>query len=151
MGPPFSVPLLLATMVLIAVQKKILGRRGFSTVGGKGSQKRLIRLGWGKLPVLLFVFGILSLSVFLPYWILLKAALSKAWAMPLTWDNFTLNNFSFALFEYGDTQRAIFNTFKLGILTATIGTVVATLIAYITNRNLFRAARYLTFFALAPL
>lgn len=147
----FSVPLLLATMVLIGLQKKILGRRGFSTVGGKGGQKRLVRLGWGRIPVLLLVLGILSLSVFLPYWILLKAALSKAWAIPLTWDNFTLNNFTFAFFQYGDTQRAIYNTFKLGILTATLGTLVATLIAYITNRNLFRGAHYLTFFALAPL
>ena len=90
MAAAFSVPLLLVTMVLIAVQKKILGRKSYSTVGGKGGQKRLIRLGWGRIPVLLLVFGILSLSVFLPYWILLKAALSKAWAMPLTWDNFTL-------------------------------------------------------------
>ena len=147
----FSVPLLLATMGLIAVQKKILGRKGYSTVGGKGGQKRLIRLGWSRVPVLLFVLGILSLSVFLPYWILLKAALSQAWAMPLTWDNFTLKNLSFAFFEYGDTQLAIYNTFKLGLLTATLGTVLATLIAYITNRNLFRGARYLSFFALAPL
>jgi iron(III) transport system permease protein len=151
MAAAFSVPLLLATMVLIAVQKKILGRKGYSTVGGKGGQKRLIRLGWGRIPVLLFVFGILSLSVFLPYWILLKAALSNAWALPLTWDNFTLHNLSFTFFEYGDTQRAIYNTFKLGLITATVGTLLATLIAYITNRNLFRGARYLSFFALAPL
>jgi iron(III) transport system permease protein len=147
----FSVPLLIATMALIALQKKILGRRGFSTVGGKSGQRRMVRLGWGKLPVLLFVFCILALSVFLPYWILLKAALSKAWAQPLDWDNFTLNNFSFALFQFSDTRGAIVNTFKLGILTATAGTLVATLIAYITNRNLFRGSRYLTFFALAPL
>ncbi len=147
----FSVPLLLATMLLIAAQKKILGRRGFSTVGGKGGQKRLIRLGWARLPVMLLVLGILSLSVFLPYWILLKAALSKAWALPLTWDNFTLKNFMFAFFQYDDTQRAIYNTFKLGVLTATVGTVIATLVAYITNRNLFKGAHYLTFFALAPL
>ncbi len=151
MAAAFSVPLLLATMALIAVQKKILGRKGYSTVGGKGGQKRLIRLGWGRVPVLLLVLGILSLSVFLPYWILLKAALSKAWAVPLTWDNFTLKNFSFTFLEYGDTQRAIYNTFKLGLLTATLGTLLATLIAYITNRDLFRGARYLTFFALAPL
>jgi iron(III) transport system permease protein len=151
MAAAFSVPLLLATMVLIIAQKKILGRKGYSTVGGKGGQKRLIRLGWGRVPVLIFVFGILSLSVFLPYWILLKAALSKAWALPLTWDNFTLHNLSFTFFEYGDTQRAIYNTFKLGLITATVGTLLATLIAYITNRNLFRGARYLSFFALAPL
>ena len=151
MAAAFSVPLLLATMALIAVQKKIIGRRGFSTVAGKGGQKRLLQLGWGRVPVLLFVLGILSLSVFLPYWILLKAALSKAWALPLSWDNFTVKNLYFAFFEYGDTQRAIYNTFKLGILTATVGTLLATLIAYITNRDLFRGARYLSFFALAPL
>jgi iron(III) transport system permease protein len=147
----FSVPLLLATLFLISLQRRILGRRGFSTVGGKGGQRRLIKLGWARLPVLLFVLFVLALSVFLPYWILLKAALSRAWAMPLTWDNFSVGNFSFVLFEYSDTQAAIVNTFKLGILTATAGTLVATLIAYITNRNLFRGARYLTFFALAPL
>ena len=33
MAAAFSVPLLLATMALIAVQKKILGRKGYSTVG----------------------------------------------------------------------------------------------------------------------
>jgi iron(III) transport system permease protein len=97
------------------------------------------------------VFGILSLSVFLPYWILLKAALSKAWALPLTWDNFSVENFKFAFFQYGDTQAAILNTFKLGILTATVGTLIAALIAYVTNRRLLRGARALTFFALAPL
>jgi iron(III) transport system permease protein len=147
----FSVPLLLATMALIAVQKRVLGRRGFSTVSGKGGQKRLVKLGWRRLPVMMLVLTVLSLSVFLPYWILFKAALSKAWALPLTWDNLTWANFSFALFEYGDTQRAIYNTLKLGALTATVGTLLATLIAYTTNRGLFPGARYLTFFALAPL
>ena len=147
----FSVPLLLATMLLIALQKKILGRRGFSTVGGKGGQKRIVRLGWCRVPVFVSVLLVLSCSVFLPYWILLKTAFSKAWAMPLDWDNFTLGNFSYVLFEYSDTQQAIINTFKLGILTATAGTFVAMLIAYITNRNVLRGARYLSFFALAPL
>jgi iron(III) transport system permease protein len=81
----------------------------------------------------------------------LKAAFSKAWAMPLDWSNFTWNNFNFALFQYSDTRAAIANTFKLGVLTATVGTLLATLIAYITNRNVFPGARYLSFFALAPL
>jgi len=147
----FSVPLLLATMFLIAVQKRILGRRGFSTIGGKGGQHRLVALGWARLPLFGLVLLVMALSVFLPYWILIKAAFSKAWAMTLDWGNFTLNNFSFVLFENSDTQAAILNTFELGILTATAGTFLATLIAYITNRNLFRGARYLSFFALAPL
>jgi iron(III) transport system permease protein len=147
----FSVPLLLATIALIAVQKKLLGRRGYSTVGGKGGQKRLLKLGYLRVPALLLAVATLSLSVFLPYGILLKAALSRAWAMPLTWDNFTLGNFSFTFFEYSDTRGAIVNTFKLGIVTATAGTLLATLLAYVTNRELFRGARYLSFFVLAPL
>src|ERR1051325_6195195 len=147
----FSVPLLLATIALIAVQKKLLGRRGYSTVSGKGGQKRLLKLGYLRVPALLLVAAILSLSVFLPYGILLKAALSKAWAMPLTLDNFTMANFSFTFFEYSDTRAAIVNTFKLGIITATAGTLLATLLAYITNRQLLRGARYLSFFVLAPL
>ncbi|HEY1374503.1 MAG TPA: iron ABC transporter permease [Candidatus Binatia bacterium] len=147
----FSVPLLLATVGLIAVQKKLLGRRGYSTVGGKGGQKRRLKLGYLRWPAFLLVAAILSLSVFLPYGILLKAALSKAWAMPLTADNFTLGNFIFTFFQYGDTQAAILNTFKLGIVTATAGTLFATLLAYITNRQLLRGARYISFFALAPL
>jgi len=147
----FSVPLLLVTMMLIVLQKKILGRRGFSTVAGKGGRKRLVQLGWGRVPIFLAVMGILSLSVFLPYWILLKAAFSKAWAMPLEWDNFTWSNFQYVLFQYSDTQQAILNTFKLGILTATVGTLVAMLIAYVTNRDFLRGARFLSFFALAPL
>ena len=44
-----AVPLLLATMLLLAAQKRILGRRGYSTVGGKGGQRRLVQLG--SLPI----------------------------------------------------------------------------------------------------
>ena len=147
----FSVPLLLATMLLIALQKKFLGRRGFSTISGKGGEKRLVRLGWARIPIFVVVLLVLSCSVFLPYWILLKAAFSKAWAMPFEWDNFTVQNFYYTLFQYSDTQRAVINTFELGILTATAGTLLATLIAYVTNRHVLRGARFLSFFALAPL
>ena len=67
MAAAFSVPLLLATMALIALQKKILGRKGYSTVGGKGGQKRLIHLGWAAYSGAAFrvrhsvAFGVLAL------------------------------------------------------------------------------------------
>ena len=46
---------------------------------------------------------------------------SRAWAQPLTWDNVTLANFSFTLFEYSATKAAIVNTLELGVITATRG------------------------------
>jgi iron(III) transport system permease protein len=44
MAAAFSIPLLLATALLLLVQKKLLGRRGYAAVGGKGGQRRIIAL-----------------------------------------------------------------------------------------------------------
>jgi iron(III) transport system permease protein len=40
-----SIPLLLATALLLFLQKRLLGRRGYASVGGKGGQRRTIALG----------------------------------------------------------------------------------------------------------
>ncbi len=43
MAAAFSMPLLLATALLLLAQKKLLGRRGYAAVGGKGGQLRRSR------------------------------------------------------------------------------------------------------------
>src|SRR6266481_1244445 len=131
----FSIPLLLATALLLLVQKKLLGRRGYAAVGGKGGQRRPIPLGRWRWPALLGCLAVLACSVFLPYGILAKAAFSRAWAQPLTWENFTLANWSFT-FLYSSTQGAIVNTLELGVFTACVGAGLAALLAYVTNRRL---------------
>ena len=146
----FSVPLLLATALLLNVQKKLLGRRGYASVGGKGGARREIPLGLWRYPALLGCLAVMACSVFLPYGILAKAAFSKAWAQPLTWENFTLGNFWFTFFQYGSTQGAIVNTLELGILTACVGAGLAALIAYIANRKIILGHQLLAFLALAP-
>jgi iron(III) transport system permease protein len=145
----FSIPLLLATALLLLAQKKLLGRRGYAAVGGKGGQRRLIRLGPWRYPALAGCLAVLACAVFLPYGILLKAAFARAWAQPLTRDNFTLENWSFT-FLHGATQSAILNTLELGVLTACVGTALATLLAYVTNRRLVIGHQVLGFLALSP-
>ncbi len=126
-----SIPLLLATALLLLFQKRLLGRRGYASVGGKGGQRRTIALGIWRYPALAGVLVIMACSIFLPYAILAKAAFSRAWAQPLTWSNLTLANWSFTLFEYGSTQAAIVNTLELGVATATVGAVLVALLAYV--------------------
>jgi iron(III) transport system permease protein len=145
----FSVPLLLATALLLLVQKKLLGRRGYASVGGKGAQRRAIPLGLWRYPALLGCLAVLACAVFLPYGILAKAAFSRAWAQPLTWENFTLGNWSFT-FLYSSTQSAIVNTLELGVLTACVGAGLAALLAYITTRKIIVGHQLLGFLALAP-
>jgi iron(III) transport system permease protein len=150
MAAAFSVPLLLATALLLLIQKRLLGRRGYASVGGKGAERRAIPLGAWRYPALLGCLAVLACSVFLPYGILAKAAFSRAWAQPLDWENFTLANWSFT-FLYSSTQSAIVNTLELGVLTACVGAGLAALLAYVTNRRLIVGHQLLAFLAMAPI
>ena len=150
MAAAFSVPLLLATALLLIVQKRLLGRRGYASVGGKSAQRRAIPLGAWRYPALAGCLAVLGCAVFLPYGILAKAAFSRAWAQPLTWENFTLANWSFT-FLSSSTQGAIVNTLELGVLTACVGAGLAALLAYVTNRKLVVGHQLLSFLAMAPI
>jgi len=149
MAAAFSVPLLLATALLLLVQKRLLGRRGYAAVGGKGPRRRAIPLGGWRYPALLACAAVLACAVFLPYGILARAAFSRAWAQPFTWENFTLDNWSFT-FLHTSTQSAILNTLELGILTACVGAGLAALLAYIANRKIIPGHQVLAFLAVAP-
>ena len=150
MAAAFSLPLFLATALLLGAQKRLLGRRGYAAVGGKGGARRVIPLGRWRLPALAASMAVMACAIFMPYGILAKAAFSKAWAQPLTWSNLTLKNFTFTFFEYSATQAAIVNTLELGVLTATVGAGLVALLAYVTSRRLVIGHQVVAFLALAP-
>ncbi len=149
MAAAFSMPLLLATALLLYAQKRILGRRGYAAVGGKGSQRRPIPLGPWRYPALGACLAVIACAVFLPYGMLAKAAFARAWAQPLTGDNFTFANWSFT-FLSTTTRSAIVNTLELGVLTACVGAGLAALLAYVTTRKLIVGHQLLAFLALTP-
>src|SRR6184192_3227183 len=151
MAAAFSVPLLLATALLLLVQRRVLGRRGYAAVGGKGGQRRTIALGAWRWAALAAGLAVMACSIVLPYGILAKAALSRAWAQPLTWSNLTLANFTFTFVDYGATQAAIVNTLELGVATATVGAVLVALLAYVATRRLVVGHQAVAFLALAPI
>jgi iron(III) transport system permease protein len=150
MAAAFSMPLLLATIVLLWLQKRLLGRRGYAAVGGKGGRRRVIPLGPWRYPALGACLVVMASAIFLPYGILAKAAFSKAWAQPLTWDNVTLGNFAFTFFQYSATRDAVVNTLELGLLTATVGAGLVALLAYIASRRLVFGYQVVAFLALMP-
>jgi iron(III) transport system permease protein len=145
-----SLPLLALTVVLLRAQHMVLGRRGYSVVGGKTGDPRLIKLGSFKWPAVMFVFGILMLPVFLPYFALLNAALSPIATTLVTPATATLNNIFFT-FGLSSTKVALQNTFLLGAMTATLGTLMALVISYITVRRAITGHEALGFLATAPI
>ncbi|AYD03666.1 iron ABC transporter permease [Neorhizobium sp. NCHU2750] len=145
-----AIPLLVITVILLRAQKMLLGRKGYTVLGGKSGSPRIIKLGKWKWAACLFVFAILSLTVFLPYGAILKTAFTGAAGDALAWDTITLKHWKFVLFEFSATQLALRNTFMLGILTATAVTFVALVTAYLVTRRSIPGARYLGLLATAP-
>src|SRR2546429_7175807 len=74
----FSIPLLLATALLLQLQKQLLGRRGYAAVGGKGGQRRTIPLGRWRWPALGAGLAVMSCAIFMPYGVLAQAAFARA-------------------------------------------------------------------------
>jgi iron(III) transport system permease protein len=145
-----ALPLLLVTILLLWTQRRILGRRGYTTVVGKSGTPRITVLGRWRWAALAFTFAVLSLTVLLPYAALVKTALTRTVAEPLTWESFTLHHVRFVFFEFSATQLALRNTFVLGFLTATIGTAMALVVAYLVTRNTVRGSFLLGYLATAP-
>jgi iron(III) transport system permease protein len=145
-----SMPLLVATALLLFLQRRLLGRRGYASVGGKTGQRRAVSLGPWRWPAFLGCLAVMTCSIFLPYGVLARAALSRAWAQPLSWDNLTLGNIWFTFWQYSATRLAIVNTLELGVMTATVGAVMAALLAYTVNRHLVPGSQVLPFLVLAP-
>jgi iron(III) transport system permease protein len=145
-----SLPLLVLTVILLRAEHFILGRRGFSVVGGKSGDPRLVPLGALKWPALGLCLFVLLNPVFLPYGALLNASFSRVASQFITFDNFTLHNIEFVFFELSATKLVLKNTFILGAATATIGTVIAVVISYLTIRKAVIGHRALGFLATAP-
>ena len=144
-----SLPLLVVTVVLLRAQAAIMGRRGYSVIGGKSTGQRLIKLGAWKIPALgLFAF-VLGCSILLPYGVLVRTAFVKNWSAPMA-GNLSLEHWKFVFFEFSQTKLALLNTFLLGTSAATVGTLLATTIGYLSIRKLVWGHRSLAFLATAP-
>ena len=99
---------------------------------------------------LAFCFIVLLNPVFLPYGALLNATFSKVASQFVSIHNFTFQNIVFVFTELSATKLALYNTFVLGLSTATIGTVLAVVISYLTTREAVTGHKALGFLATAP-
>ena len=146
-----AVPLLILTILLLQAQKFILGRRGYSVLGGKYGAPRRVEMKKWRWAALAFCLLMLLNPVFLPYFALFNAAFSPNATTLVTPSTFTLHNIVFVFTELSSTQLALKNTVILGAASATVGTLLALVIAYVTARRVITGHRVLGFLATAPI
>ncbi|MDP1752662.1 MAG: iron ABC transporter permease [Reyranella sp.] len=146
-----SLPLLILTVLLLRAQAMALGRRGYAVLGGKYGEPRLIRLGALKWPAVGLALVVLAMPLFLPYAALFNSAFSRVASRIISVETATLHNFRFTFLELSSTMPALKNTFLLAVSSATVGALLALLIAYIVARQAVAGHRVLGFLATAPL
>lgn len=145
-----AIPLLILTIMLLRAQKAILGRKGYTVLGGKSGTPRITRLGTWKWPALAFVLGVLSLTIFFPYLAIIKTAFTNTVGDQVSFETLTLKHWEFVLFDFSATRLAMWNTFLLGVLTATAVTAIALVTSYLVVRKSVAGSKYLGVLATAP-
>ena len=145
-----ALPLLIITVLLLWGQARILGRRGYTVLGGKSGDPRILRLGRWSWLAWTYVGIVLCLTVIFPYLALIKTAFTRTLAEPFTLQTLTLHHFNFVFFEFSATQLAMRNTLVIGVLTATIGTAIALVISYLVSRRSVPGSPVLGYLATAP-
>lgn len=150
MAAAYSMPLLLITVFLFWLQYRIIARKGYVALTGKGGERRLVALGPWRWVALGYCLFVTSLSFFLPLLVVLQAAFAKAWGRGFSVDNLTLHNIRFVLFDQPATRQATINTFVYAGAASLIALSLALAIAYIVARRLVPMGRALSYVAMAP-
>ena len=148
----YAMPLLVVTIFLFWLQRRITHRKGYVSLTGKGGERRPIPLGVWKWPMLAYCLVVCTLSFFMPMVVISQAALAKAWGRGFTLDNLTFNNLYFTLFENTLTRNATIHTFLYAGAAAFVAVTLALCVAYIVNRQLVgsRLGYVLSFLTMAP-
>ena len=146
----YAMPLLLITIALFWLQRRLTARRGYVSLTGKGGERRPVNLGPWRWGMLAYCLGVCSLSVYMPMTVLLQAAFAKAWGRGFSLDNLTLANLKWVLWDQSAMQEAIVNTFTYAGSASAIAIVLALCIAYIVQRQLVPWGGVLSFVSMAP-
>jgi iron(III) transport system permease protein len=127
-----SMVLLIFTLGLLLAQRRILGGRSFVTVTGKGFRSRRVDLGRWRWPTFAIAAAYLLISGILPFVILLLNSLMQVSGF-IDLQMLTTRGWAKAL-SSPQLVTSIQNTVVVGLLTATLGVMVAALAAYTVAR-----------------
>jgi iron(III) transport system permease protein len=145
-----SLVFIVITVTALFLQRSYLAKRSYVTLAGKGSRPQLVDLGRGRWVLFAFCVLVFIIAIVMPYAALIAVSFSKSWGLAF-WKNLTLHNYTFVLFEYDVTQRAILNSVLLAVLAATLAVGLGTVVGWIDLRTRLAGRKLLDYASLIPL
>ncbi len=149
-----AILLMMVTAILVWAQQRVLIGKSYATVAGKAFRPRALDLG----PWKWFTFGLAVVYLFfvvvLPTLALTIAAFRKFlffknFEALFDWSQYSLVHFN-VIFDNPLTMLSIWNTMKVGVLTAVVGGALAFAIGYTVNRTQVHGRRTIDLLATMP-
>lgn len=136
-------------MVLVLMQRYIIGKRSYTTVTGRGFNIRPIALGRWKYPAFFLVLLIALTITFIPTVVLLMGTFMKLFGFFNIPDPWTLENWR-EVFSDPVLMRSLWNTITVGLGAAAVGVIFYSIIAYVIIKSRFAERKVLDFLSWLP-
>ncbi|MEO7122443.1 MAG: iron ABC transporter permease [Lacisediminihabitans sp.] len=150
-----AVILTIGLLVITAAQQRVISRRKFTTVTGKGARPRQVPLGKLRWPLTIVALIYFLVAVVMPMAALLVAAMQSTPFVSTISQLFQAGALSFR--ELGNTimsdgfQLGLRNSIVVAVLAAAVGTALSFIAAYIRYRTKARLRAVVEFIAMTPL
>lgn len=137
-----AVVLVAVVLAVTWLQQRMLAKRSYTTVSGKGLKPAKINLGVARWPIFAAAFMFFVVSIIFPGAALLITALQSSAYVSTLSEMLQLQTFSLAGFESvlqsGDFWRITGNSLVVGIFAALLGTALSFVSSYIVYRTTYR-------------
>ncbi|OCB53088.1 iron ABC transporter permease [Mycobacterium vulneris] len=150
-----AITLVIIVLAVTALQRRVVARRSFTTVAGKGMKLGKFDLGRFRTPALVIGIGYFVLSTVLPLLALAFVALHESPYVNSIIGAFTKGRMSLeAIFEAVTSDvvmRSTVNSVIVAVAAAVVGTVLAFVVSYVVNRTTLPGREGLGYISMLPL
>ena len=132
-GAALSILLVGVVMLALWLQKVVLRSGSYDIIKGKSMRPMLIKLRGAKYPLMFISFLSLFVIVVVPLAMIILVGLLRAYGLPLSFENFTLDNY-INLFKSKMVSDSVKNSLLLAFGAGIIAMFLGVMIAYVINK-----------------
>lgn len=147
--------LIFVVTILLFIQSRILRKRSYVTVGGKGMRPKEVDLRWARIPCFLTAIFYLLVAVVFPYIVLIQSALRDYMYIPNIAAFFStavmsLKNIESVL-SYSLFWTALRNTIMMAVFAGIVGGTFYLIISYMIHRTKLPGRELLNYICILPI
>ena len=149
-GAVLATVLVVSAAFIIWLQNKVQGKGRYQIIAGKSFRPVELKLRGLRIPLLIFCLAYIGFTIVLPTVVIFLVGGLRTYGLPFTWENLSLANYTFVLFDYKVTRDAIWNSISLGLSAALITMFAGVMISYVIVKMHVRGKGILEFLGMLP-